>query len=468
MLRPALKGALIRHFVTCAARRRLSASTRKMAIYHLSAKLISRSSGRSATAAAAYRAGEKITDERTGEVHDYSRKRGVDHTEIIAPAQAPEALLNRSKLWNEAEASEKRKDAQIAREIEIALPRELTPPQQIALVQRYVRSEFVSAGMIADIAIHHARGENPHAHILLTMRDVGSAGFGPKNRSWNDRALLETWRERWSDHCNTELEKAGHEARIDHRSLVDQGVERAPQQHLGPALAEMQRRGVVSDVEMRRQQQAQQQQRRQAAAAAAAAAARAQIDDVEYVLDAHTAAQRSDKKATAAAAAAETAAAAARGLLARIGIGGGDKRVAAEAAAAAADQAQRFAAQDWSHADISHKVLVAKYDAPAPARPQQAQEAARRAAEAQAKAEADRVAEARARVIAEHRAARERDYQAQQQQARAAAATAAAAAGRRGVSVIDKMITQPQDSSSSRAGVAQDAQEYDDSDRPRG
>ena len=220
----------------------------RMAIYHLSAKPISRATGRSATGAAAYRAGETITDERTGLVFDYSKKRGIDHSEIMAPANAPEWAHDRAKLWNAVEHSEKRKDSQVAREVEVALPTELNPDQQRELVRSFARSQFVDAGMVADIAIHHAKGENPHSHILLTMRDIGPDGFGQKNRSWNDKALLQNWREAWEVQTNQALERAGHSVRIDHRTLAEQGIERIPQIHIGPKVPEMERRGIRTEI----------------------------------------------------------------------------------------------------------------------------------------------------------------------------------------------------------------------------
>lgn len=218
-----------------------------MAIYHLSAKIISRSSGRSATGAAAYRAGQQITDERTGLVHDYTRKGGVDHTEILTPANAPEWAHDRAKLWNGVEAAEKRKDAQLCREVEVAIPCELTPEQMRDLVREFVRAEFVNRGMVADVALHHVKSENPHAHILLTTRDIGPDGFGQKNRDWNRKELLEEWRESWERHANLALERAGHDARIDHRTLEAQGIDRVPQIHIGPRVVEMEARGVQTE-----------------------------------------------------------------------------------------------------------------------------------------------------------------------------------------------------------------------------
>ncbi|KAF0332997.1 DNA primase [Gigaspora margarita] len=215
-----------------------------MAIYHLSAKPISRATGRSATGAAAYRAGVKITDERTGQVFDYTRKRGIDYAEILAPANATEWAHDRAKLWNAVEATEKRKDAQLCREVEVALPCELTPEQMRDLVRDFARANFVERGMVADVVIHHAKGHNPHAHILLTMRGIGPDGFGQKHRDWNQKELLEGWRKSWERRANLALKKAGHEAHIDHRTLEAQGIERVPQIHIGPHVVEMEAQGI--------------------------------------------------------------------------------------------------------------------------------------------------------------------------------------------------------------------------------
>lgn len=230
-----------------------------MAIYHLSAKTISRSAGRSATGAAAYRAGEIIEDARTGLVFDYGKKRGIDHKEIIVPVNAPDWMRDRVKLWNAVEHSEKRTDSQVAREVEVALPTELTLDQQRELVRNFVRTQFVDAGMVADIAIHHSDGKNPHAHILLTMRDIGSDGFGQKNRSWNDKAVLQNWRSAWELQTNLALARAGTTARIDHRTLKAQGIDREPTKHLGPAATGYERRtGLSSSKRLQQEQEASQ------------------------------------------------------------------------------------------------------------------------------------------------------------------------------------------------------------------
>jgi len=222
-----------------------------MAIYRLSADIVRRSEGRTVTAAAAYRAGELIEDQRTGYAFDYRRRRGVIETAILAPAGAPAWMHDRAHLWNAVEAVEKRKDAQLARDIELALPHELVAGARRALVRRFVQTAFVDAGMVADVALHapDARGDgrNFHAHILLTLRRIEGDGFGPKERAWNDQAMLEQWRALWAELVNDALEIAGQQQRVDHRSLEAQGIERVPQIHLGLAVSEMRRRGIETE-----------------------------------------------------------------------------------------------------------------------------------------------------------------------------------------------------------------------------
>ena len=203
-----------------------------MAIYHLRATMISRSQGRSATAAAAYRVAERIEDRRTGLTFDYAARSGVDHTEILAPDHAPDWVRDRSELWNRVEESETRKNSQVAREVRVALPDELTHAQRVALVRDYAQAQFVDRGMVADIALHAPGREgderNHHAHILLTTREldaegsVPGGGFTTKNRDWNKVEVLEGWREAWARDSNAALERAGIEDRVDHRTLVAQ------------------------------------------------------------------------------------------------------------------------------------------------------------------------------------------------------------------------------------------------------
>ena len=194
--------------------------------------MISRSHGRSATAASAYRVAERIEDRRTGLTFDYAARGGVDHTEILAPDHAPDWVRDRSELWNRVEESETRKNSQVAREVRVALPDELTHAQRVALVRDYAQAQFVDRGMVADIALHAPGREgderNHHAHILLTTREldaegsVPGGGFTTKNRDWNKVEVLEGWREAWARDSNAALERAGLEDRVDHRTLVAQ------------------------------------------------------------------------------------------------------------------------------------------------------------------------------------------------------------------------------------------------------
>ncbi len=214
-------------------------------MYHFSAQIIGRSAGRSAVAAAAYRSGEKVTDERTGLVHDYTRKQGVHHRVILLPPSAPRTFFSRHELWNAVEKKETRKNSQTAREIDFALPIELSRKDQIRLARTFVRDVFVKAGMCADLCLHDLHSGNPHAHVMLSTRNVNSDGFTTKNRDWNDKGLLMVWREKWADYANAILEKRGSATRLDHRSLLDQGItDRLPQIHLGPTRHAMQKKGI--------------------------------------------------------------------------------------------------------------------------------------------------------------------------------------------------------------------------------
>ena len=222
-----------------------------MAIYHFSVQVIGRGQGRSAVAAAAYRAAERLHDDRLDRDHDFTNKAGVVHSEILLPEGAPERFSDRATLWNEVEATEKRKDAQLAREVEFAIPREMNQAQGVALAQDFVRAEFVERGMIADLNVHWDIGADklakPHAHVMLTMREVGEEGFGQKVRDWNRTELVEQWRERWADHVNTRLAELDIDARIDHRSLEAQGIDLEPQDKIGPAASRMGTRGLESE-----------------------------------------------------------------------------------------------------------------------------------------------------------------------------------------------------------------------------
>ncbi|EQB16948.1 MobQ family relaxase [Sphingobium lactosutens] len=250
-----------------------------MAIFSMRMQVIKRSAGRSSVAAAAYRAGEKLVDERQGITHDYSSRTGVEHTEILLPKDAPAWVqgIDRQTLWNAVEFGEKRKDSQTARELRLTLPREIPADQRSALVRDYVIRNFVSKGMIADIAIHNKVAsdglEQPHAHVMLTMRPaVEPGGFGQKVRhdwvpdptgrtqpdgrpvmvesnahSWNSADYYERCREDWENTANAALARAGSAERIDRRSLLERGLARMPEPALRLAYHLKDLRGALKE-----------------------------------------------------------------------------------------------------------------------------------------------------------------------------------------------------------------------------
>ena len=219
-----------------------------MAIYHLHVKVIGRKAGSSAVASAAYRSASRMRDERIDRVQDFSSKRGVVHSEVLLPENAPDVWEDRERLWNDVEAFEVRKDAQLAREVEFAIPREMTQAQGIELARDFAQSEFVDQGMIADLNVHWDIGENgipkPHAHVMLTMRSVDKNGFGQKVRDWNRTEMVERWRERWAEHVNERLAELDIDARIDHRSLEAQGIGLEPQSQIGAPAQRIEGEGV--------------------------------------------------------------------------------------------------------------------------------------------------------------------------------------------------------------------------------
>ncbi len=239
-----------------------------MAIYHCQVKPVSRGKGQSSTAGAAYRSCSKILDERTGELHDYTRKRGLEHSEIVLSKEAAKQDIqwarDRHQLWNAAEAAEARKDGRPAREYEVALPHELNKTQRIELARAFAQDLANRHQCAVDIAIHkpHRHGDerNFHAHLYATTRQVTPSGLGEKTyieRSDTDRAKLglppgkdeiTTIRERWAEAANKALEAANSKERVDHRSLEAQGIDRAPTRHKGPAIKALEARGEKSSV----------------------------------------------------------------------------------------------------------------------------------------------------------------------------------------------------------------------------
>lgn len=218
-----------------------------MASFHLAVKTIGRSAGRSATAAAAYRAGAEITDERTGIVHDYTRKQGVEHREIVAPADAPEWARDRAALWNAAELAETRKNSTVAREYEIALPAELSADERRDLALGLAREISERHGVAVDVAIHAPGREgdqrNHHAHLLTTTRRLGAEGLGEKSRELDQKTSgeVDRWRGRWAEMQNAALERANVPERVDHRSHQRRGIEQEATVHMGPSVMAMER-----------------------------------------------------------------------------------------------------------------------------------------------------------------------------------------------------------------------------------
>ena len=256
----------------------------KLAIFHCQIKIISRGKGKTATSAAAYRSGTKIVDDEFGETHDYTRKGGVAFSEILLCANSPSTYSDRQTLWNEVQKIEKQKNAQLCREVEVALPIEFSRDEQIEVVREYIKKNFTDKGMIADWSLHDKSDGNPHAHILLTMRPLkpngewgakrkdsyalddngnripvidqktGKQKIGARGRKmwerisiqstdWNDQTKAEEWRKSWADICNEHLKGQAH---IDHRSYARQGKEQLPMLHESYAARKIAKRGGYS------------------------------------------------------------------------------------------------------------------------------------------------------------------------------------------------------------------------------
>lgn len=194
-----------------------------MAIFHLDFKIVKRSEGMTSVAKAAYHARTRITDDRIGETYDFSHRTDLHGHIILAPASAPSHIIESSSaLWNEVERVERQNNGQTARYFDVAIPVELSNDDKKKLVAEYCQKNFVDKGMIADIVFHDLDSKNPHAHVMLTLKTITAAGFGKKDRSWNDKKMMIQWRESWATMSNNYLEAAGSEERIDHRSLRTQ------------------------------------------------------------------------------------------------------------------------------------------------------------------------------------------------------------------------------------------------------
>jgi len=245
-----------------------------VASVHYKISIIGRSGGRSSVAAAAYRAAEKIYNHRDGIIYDFTRKRGVAHSEILLPEHAPRDFADRAILWNAVEHTERQKNAQLSRQIEIGLPAEIDREAQINLARGYVQKQFVDRGMCADICVHDKGDGNPHAHVMLTMRPLELDGtWGAKSKKqyvldrdgqkimlpsgnwkskhipttdWDEHSNAEHWRMEWAREVNREYERRGLEQRIDLRSYERQGLDKEPTRHLGPTASKMEKEGKRS------------------------------------------------------------------------------------------------------------------------------------------------------------------------------------------------------------------------------
>ena len=245
---------------------------------HNEITIVQRSQRQSAVAAAAYQSGEKLFCEYDQQVKHYPEKRGIVHNEILLPANAPPEYADRNTLWNAAEAVEKQWNSQLARRWVLTIPREIPPDQYAVLVREFCEQQFVSKGMIVDFAIHdtYPPGHNPHAHVMLTMRAMDEHGkWLPKSRKvydldengeriklpsgrwkshkedtvdWNDQKYAEIWRQGWADTANRYLEAIGSPERLDLRSYARQGIDKIPTVHMGPAVSQLEKKGIQTNI----------------------------------------------------------------------------------------------------------------------------------------------------------------------------------------------------------------------------
>lgn len=230
-----------------------------MAYFHLSARVIGRSTGRSAVACAAYRSGTELADNRYGVVHDYRPRRGITATGIAAPKDAPHWAHDRGRLWNAVEECERRKDAQLSREFVLAFPCQLPVDEHRALLQAFIKEQITAHGLVADWAIHapNQAGDerNWHAHVMTTMRSIGPEGFAAtKDRALNKPEQLIKWREAWAELQNKTFQRLqihdqeGQPLTVDHRSYEAQGLVEEPTVHLGPHATAMERSGRATEL----------------------------------------------------------------------------------------------------------------------------------------------------------------------------------------------------------------------------
>ena len=229
-----------------------------MAIYHLHVKVLSRSAGHSAIAAAAYRRAARMKDTSEGKTYNYDKKSEVEFSDIAIPADSPKWLKEIAEdgkgmdsksselLWTTVENFETRINSQLAREMEFSLPIELTTEQNIELAKSFIQQHIISRGMVADWSFHNKK-DNPHVHVMMSTRLANELGFGEKVREWNSRSLVRELRKSWADTANAFLQMHGHEVSIDHRSYKDAGIDLIPQVHLGK-VNKMNKRNIDTEI----------------------------------------------------------------------------------------------------------------------------------------------------------------------------------------------------------------------------
>lgn len=235
-----------------------------MAIFHMEIKNIGRSEGRSAIAAAAYRSGSVLVDEITGEVHNYSKKQGVDHTEIIVPDGAPFWVGDRSVLWNAVQEQNTRTNSRYAKELNIAIPRLISNEAKIMLVREFVTKEIVNRfGLVCDVCWHDLDSYNPHVHLMIPLRVAESEGFGARVKAIDHRKTVTDLRAAWARHANRYLSATG-EREISEKSYEERGIDRDPEIHYGAAAWELREKGIPTEIEIKNQAiRAQNRQRQQ-------------------------------------------------------------------------------------------------------------------------------------------------------------------------------------------------------------
>ena len=222
-----------------------------MAIFHMEIKNIGRSKGRSAIAAAAYRSGSVLFDELTGEVHNYSKKQGVDHTEIIAPNDAPFWVNDRSVLWNTVQEQGTRRNSRYAKEINIAIPRQISREAKLTLVRAFVTEEIVERfAVVCDVCVHDLDSHNPHVHLMIPLRVAEDEGFGARVKAIDHRKTVTDLRTAWAKHANRYLSAVG-QREITEKSYEERGIDRRSEIHYGAHAWALRNKGITTEIELK-------------------------------------------------------------------------------------------------------------------------------------------------------------------------------------------------------------------------